>query len=208
MKIWFRFLVIYFLLAAAAVSMNAYRERPQPLAKPLAAFPSIFGNWRGGPRQFFSRELLARLRPSDYLARTYSDAAGNTVGLYIGYHDGGQGSGPIHSPKNCLPGSGWLEIFSRPLVLTLGGKPRELTQALYQGQDHTELFVYWFIVQGHVYSSETGLKLAEIASSVRTGRRGATFVRLNMDASSDPAKARALLEDFLRQAYPAIQAAL
>jgi len=207
MRIWFRFLVIYFLLAAAAAYVSAHQEIPQPLAKPLAAFPSIFGSWRGGPQQFFSHELLAKLRPSDYLARTYSDAAGNAVGLYIGYHDGGQGSGPIHSPKNCLPGSGWLELFSRPLVLTLSGKPRELTQALYQGRDHTELFVYWFIVNGHVYSSETGLKLAEIVNSVRNGRRGAAFVRLNMDSKDDPAKAKAVLEDFLRQAYPAIQAA-
>jgi EpsI family protein len=187
--------------------MHFHQSLPTPLVNPLATFPAGFGQWQAVHQQYFSQELLDVLRPTDYLSRRYQEPSGKSVDLYIGYHDGGQGSGPIHSPKNCLPGNGWLEIFSKPLVFEQDGKRIQLTQAMYTQGDRRELFVYWFIVQGQTLSNEFSLKLAEIVNSVRNGKRGASFVRLSLASEDDPGKALTTLESFLRLAYPAICAA-
>lgn len=205
MKIpWLRYLAIYGLFLVTAAYMAAHREMPEPLPRPLAEFPVRVGAWRAVHQEQFSQELLAVLRPSDYLSRRYLGPDGKTVNLYIGYHDGAQGSGPIHSPKNCLPGSGWFEIASRPVEFDLDGERVRLTQAIYRQGERQELFVYWFMVRGRVLSTEVGLKLAEIANSVRHGQRGASFVRLNLGTQDDPAEAASIAESFIKQAYPAI----
>lgn len=209
MKIpWSRFVVIYGLFLFAAGYMNLHRETAQPLSQPLSQFPSEVGGWRSIHQEFFSQALLSVLRPSDYLSRRYLGPAGKTVDLYIGYHDGAQGSGPIHSPKNCLPGNGWFEINSHPMEIDIGGDHIHLTQALYRQEDRQELFVYWFMVRGRTLSTEIGLKMAEIVNSVRNGQRGASFVRLNLAAGDNPAEAASIAESFLKQAYPVIHAFL
>uniref|UniRef100_I2Q349 EpsI family protein n=1 Tax=Desulfovibrio sp. U5L TaxID=596152 RepID=I2Q349_9BACT len=201
---WYRYLAIYCLFLATAGYIALHRERAEPLARPLADFPARVGAWRTVHQEQFSQELLDVLRPSDYLSRRYLGPDGKTVNLYIGYHDGAQGSGPIHSPKNCLPGSGWFEVASRPVEFDVGGERVRLTQAIYRQGERQELFVYWFMVRGEVLSTEIGLKLAEIANSVQHGQRGASFVRLNLGAQNDPAEAASVAESFIKQAYPVI----
>ena len=204
MNSWSRFVAVYCLFILTAVYIGFHRETPAPLASPLSLFPSELGSWHMVHQETFSPAMLSVLRPSDYLSRSYQNQSGKTVQLYIGYHDGGQGSGPIHSPKNCLPGSGWLEVYSRPLEFDFNGKRIRLTQAVYRQGDRQELFVYWFMVRSNILSNEIGLKLAEIANSVRYGQRGASFVRLSLGAASNPTESLSTLEDFLRQAYPTI----
>lgn len=205
---WIRYVAVYCLFLATAGYMALHREKAELLARPLSEFPDQVGGWRAVHQDQFSQALLSVLRPSDYLSRRYLGPAGKTVNLYIGYHDGAQGSGPIHSPKNCLPGNGWFEVATRPVELEIGGERVRLTQALYRQGDRQELFVYWFMVRGKILSSEIGLKMAEILNSVRHGQRGASFVRLNLGAQDDPAEAASTAESFIKQAYPLIHSFL
>jgi len=206
MKIpWFRFLAVYCLFLAATGYVALHRETAQPLPHPLTQFPARFGDWNSVHQGSFSQALLSVLRPSDYLFRRYLGPDGKTIDVYIGYHDGAQGAGPIHSPKNCLPGSGWSEIASHPLDINIGGDDVHLTQALYRQDEQTELFLYWFMVRGKTLSTEIGLKLAEIANSVRHGQRGACFVRLSLRVEDNPVEAAAIAESFLKQVYPIIR---
>jgi EpsI family protein len=205
---WSRYVVVYVLLVAAAGYMSLHREVPAPLAAPLSSFPATVGPWRMVNQEYFNSALLAVLRPSDYLSRRYKDSSGRTVDLYIGYHDGGQGSGPIHSPKNCLPGSGWFEISSSPLDFVCQGQHVSLTQALYRQGARQELFLYCFMVRDRTFGDEIGLKVAEIANSIKNGQRGASFVRISLSAMDDPAQALATAESFFTQAFPAIRAAM
>jgi len=203
---WFRFITFYVLFAFAAVYMTFHHEVATPLEKPLAQFPVELGPWHMIHQDFFNQALLAVLRPADYLSRRYQDASGKLVDLYIGYHDGAQNSGPIHSPKNCLPGSGWYEVSSKLMNVEVQGQPIQLTQAVYRQDDHQELFLYWFLVRGRPLGNEVGLKLAEIANSVFHSRRGASFIRLSLPTGDNPVEAMSTAESFLRQAYPAIHA--
>lgn len=201
---WSRFLILAALFLAAAAYGSYRQDRPAPLPQPLSQFPSNLGDWRMIGQEFFNPETLAFLRPTDYLFRRYERPNGDRIDIYIGYHDGGQASGPIHSPKNCLPGSGWTEVFSRPLPIELAGGPAHVTQALYGKGGEKLLFLYWFVVRDTILTSEIALKAAEVANTIRFGQRNAAFVRISLPAREDPDAALAAATDFLHQSSAVI----
>jgi EpsI family protein len=153
-------------------------------------------------RNEFSENILNVLKPTDYLYREYKDAGGKTVGLYVGYHSGGKESGGIHSPKHCLPGSGWYEMSSRRGVLKIPGGTINLVRAIYQKGESRELFIYWFQVRDHSISDEYSLKMAEIMNSVLYRRRDESFIRVSVPIGLDIGQATDIGEQFIRDFEP------
>ena len=204
-KAW-RFLVVYLLLGAAGLYTNLHKDIMVPANIPLSQFPTVNGEWRETSRGQFSENILQVLKPTDYLASTFQNARGDKVNLYLGYHGGGKGGGEIHSPKHCLPGSGWLRISEEVVTLKAGGKEVPVVQAVYQKGGETELFIYWFRGKGdEAMTSEIGLKLAQIRSSITDRRRDATFIRLSATANDDSAQKREALIKFVQDFYPLFQ---
>lgn len=201
---WSRFLILAGLFLAVAAYGTFHRDQPTPLARPLSQFPRNLGDWRMVDEEHFNPALLASLRPTDYLFRRYQRPNGDVVDLYIGYHDGGQAAGPIHSPKNCLPGNGWLEVYSRPLVLNLAGKPVTITQARYDKGENQEMFLYWYAVRDRVLPNEIRFKVAEVINSLWFGQRNAAFVRISLMTRENPGAALAAATDFLAKSYVVI----
>ena len=122
--------------------------------------------------------------------------------------DGGQGAGEIHSPKHCLPGSGWFEVSSARTRMPGAGGGLNLVRAVYQKGDSRELFLYWYQVRGESISEEYSLKLAEIANSVLYRRRDAAFIRVSVPFGGSEEQALALGERFVGDFYATISSFL
>ena len=176
-----------------------------PVNQPLVEIPRRLGSWRMLSQAQFDENTLAVLKPTDYLSRVYIDEAKNRVSFYLGYHGGGPDSGPIHSPKHCLPGSGWQLFSTREKELSLGTEKVSMVQAVYQNVDARELFLYWFQVRGESITSEYVLKLIEIKNSILYNRRDSAFIRLSVSFQDDLADAVAVGERFIRDFYPYIR---
>lgn len=201
-----RFIIIYILIFLAGLYVNLHADIAVPTAKPLSQFPSSFGDWRMRSEFFMDERTLAVLKPSDYLSRTYVNGAGKEVTLYIGYHGGGKNTGELHSPKHCLPGSGWFEISSRTEKAVIGGKPLNLVRAVYRKGESKEVFLYWFQVADEALTSEYILKLSQIKNSLLHRRRDATFVRISVPCSvDDEANAAAEGMKFISATLPAVR---
>jgi EpsI family protein len=200
-----RFVVVYLLLIAAGLYLHLHRDLGVPVKKPFDNFPGVVSQWRMVGESPLSDEVQAVLKATDVLRREYVNAQGEKVELYIGYHDGGEGSGEIHSPKHCLPGSGWLELSSARTELPAAGERLNLVRAVYQKGESRELFLYWFQVRGKSLSEEYSLKLAEIANSVLHRRRDASFIRVAVPFQTDEQRATQIGERFVSDFLPAIQ---
>jgi EpsI family protein len=203
-----RFVAVYALLIAAGLYLNLHRDLGVPMKKPLEQFPGSVSQWRMSSESKLSAEVQAVLKASDVLMREYRSDQGEEVQLYIGYHDGGKGAGEIHSPKHCLPGSGWFEMSSTRTRFPTAGGELNLVRAVYQKGDSKELFLYWYQVRGESISEEYSLKVAEIANSVRYGRRDAAFIRISVPFKSDEHRAALLGERFVGDFYPTIRSFL
>lgn len=208
MKTSFRYLIVYLLLGFTAIFIYTHETVAVPVNSPLADIPATFGDWTLAQETYFNAQMLAVLQPTDYLYRVYRDSAGNLVTLYLGYHAGGPDSGAIHSPKNCLPGSGWFELSEKKRSIPIEDGELPLVQAVYQNDDQKEMFLYYFQVKGRVLTDEYSLKLAEIINSMVYNRRDSAFIRISVPFSEDQAKAALVGERFAALIYPHIVAVL
>ena len=208
MKTQWRYLTVYLLLGLAALFIATYTTHAVPVAKPLDGIPTQLGDWRMIRQTQFSPGVLANLRPTDYLYREYADPQGHNLSLYIGFHDGGPDSGPIHSPKHCLPGGGWQALAEQTRQLVIAGEQLVVVQSLYAKGGSQEFFVYWYQVKGEVLTNEYALKVAEIRNAMLHQRKDSAFIRISVPDAASVADPAALASNFIAQVFPHIKAAL
>ncbi len=199
-----RYYILYALFILTALYIYLHKDISVPVNKPFSAFPVSLGDWRMSGESFMTEDVLAVLKPTDYLSRTYESSKGARVTLYLGYHGGGKDGGEIHSPKHCLPGSGWNENQSRKASMDTPSGSINFVNSLYQKAENKELFLYWFQVKGKTVDNEYSLKLAEILNSMLYRRRDAAFIRISVPFSDNEQKAQAAGEQFIRDFYPVI----
>jgi len=197
-----RFMVVYALLGIAGLVITFHADTKVPTNRPFTEFPQTVQSWQVVKREELSADVLRLLKPTDYYSGQYKDADGKMVNLYIGYHGGGKEGGEIHSPKHCLPGSGWYEASSRRGLLQTPGGGINLVRAVYQKGESRELFLYWFQVRDRSISEEYSFKIAEILNSALYRRRDASFIRVSVPFDSDIAQATARAERFIRDFQP------
>jgi EpsI family protein len=208
MKAQWRYLTVYLLLGLAALFIATYATHAVPVARPLQEIPIQLGNWKMTRQTEFSLKVLAGLRPTDYLYREYADPQGRNLSLYIGYHDGGPDSGPIHSPRHCLPGAGWMAMAEQTTHLAIAGEQLKVVQSLYAKGSNQEFFVYWYQVKGEVLTSEYALKIAEIRNAMLHRRKDSAFIRISIPNAANVADPAGLAGDFVARVFPHIKAAL
>ncbi len=200
-----RFIVIYVLMALGMAYLVTHEDIAVPMNTPFSQFPTEFSDWEMVGQSHFSEGVLAQLRPADYLSRRYRSSQGQMVDLYVGYHSGGKDSGPIHSPKHCLPGSGWHPVSSTNMAVETEAGPVHLVQAMYSFGEANEIFLYWFQVRDRSLTSEYILKLEEIRNSMFHRRRDSSFIRISVPYDTDKAGAEMIAKRFAREFYPVIK---
>lgn len=199
-----RFVIVAVLLVVTGLFINLHEDIAVPMNRPFADFPVRYGVWSMLSQTSFSEAVLRVLKPTDYMYRRYAAEHNLPVDLYIGYHSGGKGAGPIHSPKNCMPGGGWYEALEERVSLDVGGRSIPLVKTIYQKGDEKELFLYWYQVKGQALSDEYSLKMYEILNSTLSRRRDSAFIRVSVPFTADPEEAYKAGAAFIRDFYPAI----
>ncbi len=197
------YIVLITLLGLAIFIACQPRELIAPEARKLENFPSNLGSWRMSGNSIFDAPTLKVLRPSDYLMRSYVNAEGVNLGLYIGYHSGGPESGPIHSPRNCLPGSGWGLISTKEMQLPVEQEIINLNRTVYAKDGQELIFYYWYQMRDKSISSDLSMKLAELTGVLLDHRKDVSFIRISLPNALNE-RADGVLLDFLRYAMPVI----
>ncbi len=197
--------IILIMFTTVGLYMNLHQDLHVPIKKSFELFPTTISGWRVVGESYLSANVQKVLKATDILLRQYANSDGKQVNLYIGYHGGGKGTGGIHSPKHCLPGSGWYEISTRKTEMELAGKKINIVQSVYQKGYDKEVFIYWFQAGNKTINDEYSLKLAEITNSVLYRRRDTAFIRISVPFETDQQAAIAIGERFLRDIYPTIQ---
>lgn len=200
-----RFIVLYVVLAGMAAYMSFHCDLVVPLSRPFAEFPPSHAGWRMAGQSSLSENVIKVLMPTDYLSRRYVAKDGTAVDMYLSFFDGGPDSGGIHSPKHCMPGSGWFEMSSQRTTMELGGETVNLVRAVYAMGEQRELIYYWFDMRGKTMSDEYSLKLSEITGSIFHNRRDQSFIRISVRARDNIDVAQKRVEDFLGDFYPVIR---
>jgi EpsI family protein len=125
------------------------------------------------------------------------------VDFFLAYFPTQRTGSTIHSPQNCLPGSGWIPADLKRIALPGSEKALVNRYIIAKGLDR-QLVLYWYQSNGRIVASEYWAKFFLVADSVRRNRSDGALVRIvtpvARDESVETAERRAL--DFARQALP------
>src|ERR1035441_9550491 len=114
LRLW----IIAALLVGSAMLLHERNSFERIVAsEPLSDVPNAVAGWTGTD-QSIDTETRDVLGPGDFLSRLYSrPQPASPIGLFIGYFPSQRTGVTIHSPKNCLPGAGWVFESSQSLDL-------------------------------------------------------------------------------------------
>ena len=202
----FRFWTVVLLLAATALFLHV---RPaadhNPPSEPLALLPFIIDGWAGSDQTVDpgTRETLGA---GDILARVYSQGARTQpIGLFIGYFPTQRTGQTIHSPKHCLPGSGWVFDESNSLdLIDVNGKPHRVGEYIISSGATKQFVIYWYQAHGRSVADEYMAKIYMVVDAIRMNRTDGALVRVITPISSgeDVSAARNRAERFTMQLAP------
>jgi EpsI family protein len=197
------------LVVQAAGFYSASHGDSTPLASPLSAFPAGFNGWRLQQEGVVDQETRDVLRADDILTRYYAQPNGSAANLFIAYFRTQRYGQSPHSPKNCLPGSGWQKVQEGAVDIPAGGETIRINRYLVSRGDNESVVLYWYQSQGRVIANEFDAKFHLVADSIRKHRSDTALVRVVIPTDSGHHEAAdAAGQNFVKAAYPILKAYL
>ena len=192
------------LIALLALQLRSQGEAV-PLRKGFDTFPVVIGPWQGREATRFDIEILNILKVNDYLMRRYVDPSGRSLWLYIGYWDTQRKGAQMHSPRNCLPGSGWEPVEASIVkVAVAGGRSIDVNRYLIQKDAQQEVVFYWYQSQGQAVAGEVAAKVGMVKSAILRNRTDGALLRVSSPVYRTVGETSDLLVAYIQTMYPVL----
>ena len=194
------------LIIQAGLLYGFNRAEITPAHKPLAEAPYMFGSWAQISETAIEKDVQDVLKADDLLNRTYASADHRApANLFVAFFKSQRTGQAPHSPKNCLPGSGWVPSQSDTVKIDVPGRPEpvEANRYVVARGDAKSLVLYWYQSRDRVVASEYTAKFYVMADAIRYNRTDTALVRVvvPMGQGVDDAAAETAAFDFVRQMY-------
>jgi EpsI family protein len=195
--------VTVFLLLQMVLLYSAIRPEIVPPSRPLSEVPADLGSWQLVGEGVVEKEILDVLQADDLLNRVYQ-SGNREAGLFVAaFRTQRTGKAP-HSPKNCLPGSGWTPLPNSGEISLDVGAPAPITVNRYiinKGNNYS-LVLYWYQSRDRVVANEFKAKFWVMADAIRLNRTDTALVRVLVPIfNRDEQTAEHSATDFVRSFY-------
>lgn len=167
------------LLAQMALLYGYSRDEAIPVVPALSTFPKEFPGWTMLRESKVEDEVLEVLKADDTLTRYYGNGE-RYASLFIAYFKTQRTGQVPHSPKHCLPGSGWTPSQSGFLKIDIPGQNRSINVNRYvvTRGDASSMVLYWYQSLDRVVASEYMAKVYLVTDSIRFNRTDTALVRV------------------------------
>ena len=176
--------------------------------QPFSTFPKQIGEWTG-KEEHFDEEIYGILGVDDSFLCNYKTSDGRQVHLYIGFYQSQQEGDLIHSPKHCMPGSGWGitgTAMEELIIPNHNPEKIKLIKLLLQKGAQRQVVLYWFQSRGRFIASEYMQKIYLVIDSIVKHRTDGSFVRLIAPVVGDNEEKTAKdLKSFAKLLIPILQ---
>ena len=201
------------LILAATWAGRAWWERNNvlPPAPQMQRVPRQLGQWRSVRDSELPLEVRRVLRADSVLLRDYELTPESQVQLFVAYYRTQHAGESMHSPRNCLPGSGWQPISQSLVKLDLGKGTQEWVNRYVVERDGQRLLVvYWYQEHDRTVADEYLGKTYLMWDSIRWRRRDGAIVRTSVPLWNGLSEEQGLrqLATFIRMAAPEIRSVL
>jgi EpsI family protein len=193
------------LLAQAAVFYGTSRGEKVPDVRPLQAFSRQVDGWSVAQEGYVDDETQAILRADDTLTRTYVKPARTLPAyLFVAFFKTQKNGKAPHSPKNCMPGTGWEPTRDDFLKVNIPGlsEPIEVNRYVIAKGNEKSVVLYWYQSRNRVIASEYKAKMWTVADAVRYNRTDTALVRVIVPvAGNDEAGAEQIAIEFVQSVF-------
>jgi EpsI family protein len=205
--------VLLAFLALHAITYYSFLSPEPPVqARPLAQFPDQVSAWSKIGEYPVEPEVQAVLKADDTLSRAYSSSSNPVqAGLFVAFFRSQQAGQAPHSPKNCLPGSGWEQVKSGTVQIAVPGRPEpiEINRYIVARGENKSMVFYWYQSHGRVVASEYWSKIYLVWDSMRSHRSDTALVRIVVPVvNSDEAAAEKTAIDFVQASFGGLSSLL
>jgi EpsI family protein len=186
----FRPFVLTVLLLAGTFMAVAFTARrlPESLNASLDSIPAEIAGWSMVQQENLDPHVLQVLLPTSYLSRTYHKN-GLSANLFAAYYAQQRAGESMHSPKNCLPGSGWEIWRYDSASVPVNGRQVTINKYSIQNSGQRSLVFYWYQSRQRIVASEYLGKILLIRDALFDGSTAGSIVRIVLPDVSEASDA-------------------
>jgi len=169
------------LLGQASLFYGFSRRESVPRHNALADFqlPGT-SDWTMVQNLPLDADTLEVLKADDLTSRVYRNKANNAEAtLFVAFFETQRTGKAPHSPKNCLPASGWVPSHSRVETIAIpGSEPISVNDYVISRGQNQSIVLYWYQSRDRVIASEYSAKIYTVTDSIRYNRSDTALVRV------------------------------
>ena len=171
-----------FLIIQGSLFYGFSRGETPPVAKPLEAFPTELGKWHMIQQGVMEPEIKDVLRADDYVTRDYAASASQVANMFVAFFKTQRAGQTPHSPKNCLPGSGWVWTVSDTIPVTVPGReaPIEINRYVISKGEDKAVVLYWYQSRDRVVAKEYQAAAYVAWDALRYNRTDTSIVKVTV----------------------------
>lgn len=201
------------LLLQLALTYGMSRKEQIAPNRALNEFTNQFGSWTLYQEGVVDKDTQDVLKADQVFSRSYvSPEYQVPANLFVAYFRTQRTGQTPHSPKNCLPGNGWVQSSSEIVNVDVPGRaPIEVNHYLVAKGDNKSVVMYWYQSRDRVVASEYKSKIHSVLDAIRYNHSDIAIVRVVVpvvenhidDATNEAVKFIQAFYSPLRQHFPA-----
>lgn len=197
--------VITLILLVQCVALySSTRQENVPITPPLVQMPRGLSHWQFFREGVVDQETMDILKADDILNRDYVNPAYNRpANLFVAAFRSQRNGKAPHSPKNCLPGSGWTPLVSDFYDISIPGQaPITVNRYVVEHGNDRSVVLYWYQSRERVVASEYKAKFWVMADALRLNRTDTALVRVVVPiVNQNQEEATNIAADFVRSFF-------
>lgn len=191
---------------AAAFHALSRNER-EPKALPLAFVDLNRGGWEEAGTEALDTATAEILHPDDHLFRMMRHGGtGHVASVLVAYFRSQRTGHAPHTPRNCLPGHGWVFARAGTYEAEVPGAGRlEANRYVIQREGDQAAVVYWYQTGEETVANEYKAKVKLLWTAARHGRSDTALARVIVPAGAGGVEeAERAAEGLAREVYAAL----
>jgi EpsI family protein len=156
-------------------------ETPPQVSKTLDQFPTELGKWKMIQQGVMEPEIKDVLRADDYVTRDYAESPRQVANLFVAFFKTQRTGQVPHSPKNCLPGGGWVWTVSDTIPVPLSGRPAiQINRYVISKGEDKAVVLYWYQSRDRVVAKEYKAAAYVAWDALRHNRTDTSIVKVTV----------------------------
>lgn len=166
-------IVITFLFCSAI----RYYKPQTSYRRAFEDFPIEKGGWVGQGDNLIPA-IVEMLNPTEIFSATFTNPEGIEVHLFFDYFSQQNSYGGPHSPRNCLPGSGWTIVDTEERKITIDGRTIKIGRFYMRLGELEKVMDFWYVTRYGETANDYMFKLHVLASSLTFKPNDIAFIRI------------------------------